>query len=107
MEEYEKEARLIPREAEKMERSEYGAGQEISRARKKEIQDAQNRPMLLVQPTLACEAGAQILWLVAHSKEKLPISLYLEFNDMCIEWEYVIDLDHEILEVYAGIKKND
>jgi len=59
-----------------------------------------------VYPSLSRDTGAKILELVACATEErgVPVTMFLEFvNDrvMC-EWIYVLDLDAEVLEVYAG-----
>lgn len=55
----------------------------------------------LVAPTLDRDLGAEILWIVAYTKEKLPVRFDREFikSENC-EWAYVLDLDKNVLEVY-------
>lgn len=62
-----------------------------------------HRPMLLVQPSLAQDAGAQILSVVAYAKDRVPIQLATEFlvGNNC-ERAYVVDLDDHVFEVYVG-----
>lgn len=66
-----------------------------------------HRPMYYVCPSLARYTGAEILDLIASSTEPIPALPDLEFigDGMFCEWAYVIDLDSNKLEAYAGWHK--
>lgn len=72
--------------------------------KKHQLETAGLSPLMLVQPSLSRDCGAQILSLVAHAKEKVAIRLMPEFimDTIYCEWAYVIDLDAEVFEVYSG-----
>lgn len=75
-----------------------------------ELWDAIRSPMMLVQPSLTRDTGAQILSLVAHAKDRIAIQMSTEFimDSVFCEWAYVVDLDKETFEVYSGItSRND
>lgn len=58
-------------------------------------------------PTLSRNLGADILTEIYKSKDKLDLWDDLEFakDSLMCEWAYVIDLDNNKLEVYAGFNK--
>jgi hypothetical protein len=62
-------------------------------------------------PSLARETGAGVLEIIAQATAEEGVSavLDLEFaNDsLFCEWAYVIDLDDEAFEVFAGAKSKD
>jgi len=55
-------------------------------------------------PSVSRDTGAKVLDLVANTSRPIPIVKELEFirDTLFCEWAYVIDLDVEVLEVYAG-----
>lgn len=63
-----------------------------------------HRPMYYVCPSLSRDTGAEILDVIASSTGPIPALPDLEFiaDGMVCEWVYVIDLDSDKLEAYAG-----
>lgn len=66
-----------------------------------------HRPLYYVCPSLARDTGAEILDLIASSTKPIPAIPDLEFigDGMFCEWAYVVDLDSNKLEAYAGWRK--
>lgn len=63
-----------------------------------------HRPMYYVCPSISPYTGADILDVIASSSEPIPALPDLEFisDGLFCEWAYVIDLDSDNLEAYAG-----
>jgi len=76
-----------------------------------DIFDLMSSPMNQRWPSLSRDTGAKILEVITKAtvENRVPIRLDLEFatNSLFCEWAYVIDLDDESFEVYAGSEKKD
>ncbi|KAK5086095.1 hypothetical protein LTR70_007330 [Exophiala xenobiotica] len=107
MKEFRADAELIAKEAWKVRNSAGRRGmtadEYLEYEKKHQLDVGCHQPWMLVQPSLARDCGAQILSVVAHAKDKIPIELATDFlvSNSC-EWAYVIDLDDQVFEVYRG-----
>lgn len=80
----------------------YMERQQLEHSRQNPMSD---RPEPLY-PSLSRDTGAKILQLVADATAPIPIVTGVEFiaDTLFCEWAYVVDLDAETLEVYAGMR---
>ncbi|MFN6965166.1 MAG: hypothetical protein ACK4S4_15580 [Pyrinomonadaceae bacterium] len=59
-----------------------------------------------VYPELDRDAGGEILDLVMNGARDLQLEVEFAADSLFCEWAYVVDLDNEMIEVYAGFNKD-
>lgn len=72
---------------------------------KNQLWEGQYDAPLVLGDTLDHNIGAYILGLVAHAAEKVPLEMAFQcVSNPDIKWQYVIDLDENLFEIYCGLE---